>query len=109
MSYDNTNKGAIWKNDNRERDTQPHFKGNLDVDGVEYYVNAWKREEGAHPNAPALKFSITKKSDVQNKAMNQAQNTMQQPPQQMAPPPPPEGGPFDDNIPFIQHEKYMVV
>ena len=60
MSYDNTNKGAIWKNDNRERDTQPHFKGNLNVDGVEYYVSAWKREEGAHLTLAGIKVQTAR-------------------------------------------------
>ena len=61
MSYDNTNRGQIWRNENKERDTHPDFKGSVDVEGVEYWVSAWKRKEGANPKAPALSFSIQKK------------------------------------------------
>jgi len=58
---DNINRGAIWKNDRKEIDTHPDFTGNLNVEGVEYWVNGWKREAGANPKAPALKFSINRK------------------------------------------------
>ncbi len=78
-NYDNNMKAAIWKNDKREKDTHPHFKGNALIDGVEYYVSAWKRDEGANPNAPALKLSFTKVSDIKDKAINQANQTMSAP------------------------------
>ena len=45
--YDNTNRGAIWKNDNKEKETQPDFRGVLNVDGVDFNVSAWKRKPGA--------------------------------------------------------------
>jgi len=62
-SYDNTNRGQIWKNDAIKSDKHPQFKGSLNVDGVEYWVSAWTRKEGANPKAPALTFSIAKKED----------------------------------------------
>ena len=63
MSYDNTNRGQIWKNDKKEKDTHPDFKGSVNVEGVEYWVSAWKRKPDAHPKAPALSFSIQPKED----------------------------------------------
>ena len=45
--FDNTNRGSIWKNDKKEKDTHPDFTGSLNVGGVEYWVSAWKRKEGA--------------------------------------------------------------
>ena len=64
MGYDNTNRGSIWKNDKKETDNHPDFKGTMDVEGVEYWVSAWKRKEGANPNAPALSFTIKAKEDM---------------------------------------------
>ena len=59
---DFTNRGSIWKNDRmREGKQDPEFTGTLNVEGVEYYVNAWKRKAGAKPNAPALSFSLNRK------------------------------------------------
>lgn len=59
--YDDTNRGQIWGNDRKEKPTHPDFKGTLNVDGVEYWVSAWKRKEGANPKAPALTFSVQPK------------------------------------------------
>jgi len=61
MSYDNTNRGAIWGNRNKEKDTQPDYKGELNVDGVEFWVSAWKRKPGASDKAPALSFQVEQK------------------------------------------------
>ncbi len=61
MAYDNTNRGSIWKNEKKELDTHPDFTGSLNVGGVEYWVSAWRRKEGAAPKAPALSFSVKPK------------------------------------------------
>ncbi|MES2602123.1 MAG: hypothetical protein V4602_15075 [Pseudomonadota bacterium] len=60
---DKTNRGAIWKNQKKERDTHPDFTGSLNVNGVEFWVSAWKRKEDASDKAPALSFSIKPKED----------------------------------------------
>lgn len=39
--YDNTNRGALFKNDRKQKDTQPDYTGNTDIEGVEYRVSAW--------------------------------------------------------------------
>ena len=64
--FDNTNRGAIWPNDRREKETHPHFTGTLNVDGKEYWVSAWKKKPDAKPGAPSLSFSVNPKDD--NKA-----------------------------------------
>lgn len=64
MAYDNTNRGAIWKNDDKREDNHPDFKGSINVDGREYWVSAWKRKEGASAKAPALSFSVKLKEMV---------------------------------------------
>lgn len=63
--YDNNNRGSIWKNEKKDKDTHPDFTGSLNVDGVEYWVSAWKRKDGASPKAPALSFSIKPKDEQQ--------------------------------------------
>ena len=59
--YDDNNRGQIWPNDRKETDKHPDFKGGLNVDGVEYWVSAWKRAPDANPKAPSLRFSIQRK------------------------------------------------
>ena len=73
MSYDNSNRGAIWQNKDKQKDTQPDFKGSLDVGGVEYWVSAWKRKPDANPKAPALSFQIEPKDEAHKQGMQQAQ------------------------------------
>jgi hypothetical protein len=66
--YDNTNRGSIWKNEKKETDSHPDFTGSLDVNGVDFWVSAWKRKSDANPKAPALSFSIKPKEGVQQPA-----------------------------------------
>ena len=63
MEYDNTNRGSIWKNEKKETEKHPDFTGSLNVEGVEYWVSAWKRKPDASDKAPALSFSIKEKEE----------------------------------------------
>lgn len=92
MSYDNRNRGSIWKNDRKEKETHPDFKGTYtDENGGEYWVSAWKRKPDANPNAPALNFTLQRKEQ-------------QAPQQQAVDAQRPVQGPVDefddDSIPF---------
>jgi hypothetical protein len=78
MTYDNTNRGSIWKNEKKEKDTHPDFTGSLDVGGVQYWVSAWKRKEGAPAKAPALSFSV-KPKDEQPSISQRATATIRRP------------------------------
>lgn len=40
---DNNNSGVLFRNDRKENDRQPDFKGNAEVNGVQYWVSAWKK------------------------------------------------------------------
>ncbi len=87
--YDNTNRGQIWPNDRKEKDTHPDFKGSVNVDGTEYWVSAWKRKPDANPKAPSLSFSLQKKDEQQAAQQAPAQQTAS------------GGADFDDSdIPF---------
>ena len=41
MAYDNTNKGILGKNKDKSKETHPEYKGQINVDGVEYWLSAW--------------------------------------------------------------------
>lgn len=43
-TYDNTNRGVLFKNDRKETDNHPSYKGSINVDGVEYWLSAWVKE-----------------------------------------------------------------
>jgi uncharacterized protein (DUF736 family) len=83
--YDNTNRGALFRNNRKEQPNHPDHTGTLNVDGKDYYVNAWVKESKKDGKKY---FSLS----VKEKGVN-------------APPRTPQaagtGTPdFDDDIPF---------
>jgi hypothetical protein len=56
MTYDNTNKGVLRKNDKKTQDTHAEYRGNINVEGVEYWLSAWVNE---HENMGGKYFKIS--------------------------------------------------
>jgi len=44
MAYDNELKGVLFRNDKKQSDKHPDYKGNVQVAGVEYWLSAWVNE-----------------------------------------------------------------
>jgi hypothetical protein len=44
MTYDNTNRWTLNRNDRTEKETHPDYKGKINVDGVDYYLDGWIKE-----------------------------------------------------------------
>lgn len=76
-NYDNNNRGAIWKNEKKVTDRHPDYTGKAMIDGVDYYVSAWRRGPDDNPKAPALRFTVTPVADVMQKEMQKAQKELQ--------------------------------
>jgi len=67
--FDNTNRGAIWKSVDKKTDKHPDFTGNINVDGKEYWLNAWKQDpKKSNEKSPILSFSVKLKDDTQSSA-----------------------------------------
>ena len=90
-NYDNTNRGVLFKNDRKEKDTHPNMKGSINVEGVEYWVSAWTKEG---QNGKFISLSLTPKEQTQTAA----QAVKQAPPQRQQAAPVVED--LDDSIPF---------
>jgi len=54
MNYDNTNRGQIWRSENKQSPTDRDFQGTINIDGTEYWLSGWKRKPTDDPNAPVV-------------------------------------------------------
>jgi hypothetical protein len=41
MADNKPNKGALFKNERASKESDPGYKGSINVDGREYWLNAW--------------------------------------------------------------------
>jgi len=56
---DRDNSGALFKNDRREKDTDPLYRGSATLDGQEYWVNAWVNHD--KNGKPYMKLAFKRK------------------------------------------------
>ena len=59
--YDNSNTGALFKNDQKTTDKHPDYKGSLNVGGVDYWLSAWLKKSKA--GATFMSLAVTIKDD----------------------------------------------
>jgi hypothetical protein len=77
--YDNNMRGVLFKNDRRDKDTHPHYKGSCEINGEEMWLSAWVKQG---KNGSFMSLSFTPKEQPKPKEdFNPAQD-------------------FDDDIPF---------
>ena len=94
-NYDNTNRGVLFKNDRKEKDTHPNMKGSINVEGVEYWVSAWTKEG---QNGKFISLSLTPKEQTQTAAQAAQVAQKAAPPQRQQAAPVVQD--LDDDIPF---------
>ena len=57
--YDNTNSGALFRNDKKTTDKHPDYRGSLNVQGVEYWLSSWLKT--ARDGRKYMSLSVTPK------------------------------------------------
>lgn len=60
MSYDNTNRGTLFKNDRKEKDTHADYRGSINVNGVDHWLDAWIKQG---KNGKFMSLSIKPKEE----------------------------------------------
>jgi uncharacterized protein (DUF736 family) len=81
--YDDNLRGALFKNDRKEKDTHPDYKGQCEIDGTEYWISAWIKESKAGKKFMSLSFED---KDAPRKSPAQSNGR--------------QNDPADDDIPF---------
>lgn len=61
MNYDNTNSGALFKNDRKETANHPDYKGQINVQGVDYWLSAWIKPMKNDPEKRFMSLSVKAK------------------------------------------------
>ena len=57
MFENKENYGALFKNDNKSKDSQPDYTGRVNVEGAEYQLAGWIKESKAGNTYLSLKVS----------------------------------------------------
>jgi hypothetical protein len=60
QDYDNNLRGVLFKNDRKEKDTHPDYKGSCEVDGTEYWLSAWIKDGR---NGKFMSLAFTEKEE----------------------------------------------
>lgn len=88
--YDDTNRGVLFNaKDKKTSDNSPDYRGQINIDGVDYWLSAWIKTDKNGAKYMSL--------SPQRKDQGQQQQKPQQQQQQRAPA---GAGSFDDDIPF---------
>lgn len=79
MAYDNTNTGALFKNDRKEKDTHPDYRGSINVNGQEFWLSAWIREAkaGDRQGSKFMSLSVQSKDEKPQKHAKEKANAYQ--------------------------------
>ena len=85
MEYDNTNRGVMFKNDRKEKETHPDLKGSINIDGKEFWLSGWSKVTSKGDKM--LSLSVTPKEQQAAKPVAKSA------PKQAEPE-------FDDDMPF---------
>ena len=73
--YDNTNSGALFKNNTKEEgDNRPDMTGVVNVDGKEWRLSAWQNTSKSGMKYLSLK--VSEKQDGQKQDQQQPQDDM---------------------------------
>lgn len=54
--YDNTNKGSLFRNKDKEDPKQPDYTGAVNVNGEEFWFSGWIKTAGPRSKIPGEKF-----------------------------------------------------
>ena len=76
------NSGVLFSNDKREKESHPNYKGNIRVDGKDYWISGWIKEG---KNGKFMGLAVSPKEEQTNQPQSKPKAKIQD---------------MDDDIPF---------
>lgn len=78
--YDNNMTGIISRNDSKEQPNHPDYKGNCEVDGVQYWLSGWiKQRKDGQGSFLSLSFK-PKDQQTGNRGSSASKQSYDEPP-----------------------------
>lgn len=84
MNHDNTNSGALFKNDKEGKESRPDYRGTLNVNGTDFWISAWLKSSKAGQKYMSLSAQPKQAKDIKGAVAHKE----------------PAAADFDDEIPF---------
>ena len=73
MEYDNTNSGVLFREQEKKSEKHPDFKGNINVEGKDYWLTGWVNE--AKDGRKYFKLSVQPKDTQGSKPAPKQSNS----------------------------------
>lgn len=71
MNYDNTNRGVLFKVDEKRSDKGPDYSGSLNVGGEEYFLDAWIKTAQSGRKFMSVSVKLKEKQPTSGKTHGQ--------------------------------------
>ena len=84
--FDNTNRGVLYRNENKTSENHPDYSGSVNVSGTDYWLSGWLKES-KKDGKKFFSLSVRPKNDAASKPVNKPVKTA-------------EPDDFDQSIPF---------
>jgi hypothetical protein len=76
--YDETNRGALFKNDKKQHENQPDYNGRINVNGQDFWLSAWLKS--AESGRKYMSLSVTAKEEQGRQQPQERTQTRREPP-----------------------------
>lgn len=67
--YDETNRGVLFKNQDKQKDTHADYRGRVNVNGKEFWLDAWLKQP--HNGGPKFLSISVKAKDGSSKKQDE--------------------------------------